>query len=333
MKYYYQVEGDLRNNIGDVLQGMVAKAFLPANAAVADREDLASLDTTQPGYLVANGWYMHAFDKFPPPANITPLYVSVHVANAGLLKREEVREHFKKNGPIGCRDHKTLKLFLGWGIPAYYSGCLTVTSNARAAINTTGIGECLLVDNIDHPIPEDVKVKLETMLGETLTRVSHDPPDTTGTLDEYDSKGTAHMEMLLERYCKARMVITTKIHCALPCLGMGANVLIIHPDPTDPRLDTIREFINVISYKQVKEMSSIELPTVNKEALNNRRNFLSTLVNKGVKSITNPINSAPEYSSIKSESLRKAKLYRIAVKVMLALGIKKEQVKRVYGSN
>jgi len=331
MKYYYQVEGDLRNNIGDVLQGMVAKAFLPADAIVADREDLASLDTAQPGYLVANGWYMHAFDKFPPPANITPLYISVHVANAGLLKREEVREHFKKNGPIGCRDHKTLKLFLGWGIPAYYSGCLTVTSDARAEINTTGVGECLLVDNIDHPIPDNVKEKLESLLGETLVRVSHDPPDTSGSLEEYDKKGTAHMEMLLERYCKARMVITTKIHCALPCLGMGANVLIIHPNPSDPRLDTIREFINVISYNEIKQMDTIKLPEVNKEALKNRRNFLSEVVNKGLKSNSNPVSTLPEYSAIKSEGIRKAKLYRLAVKAMLLLGIKKEQVQRVYG--
>jgi len=330
MKYYYQVEGDLRNNIGDVLQGMVAKAFLPADAAVADREDLASLDKNEPGYLVANGWYMHAFDKFPPPPSVTPLYVSVHIANSGLLQRKEVRDHFKNNGPIGCRDHKTLKLFLGWGIPAYYSGCLTVTSNKRAEINTSGKGECLLVDNIDHPVPDDVKVKLETLLGETLTRVSHDPPDTTGTLEEYDKKGEAHMEMLLERYCKARLVITTKIHCALPCLGMGANVLIIHPNPSDPRLDTIREFINVISYDQIKDMTSVELPQVNKEALNNRRNFLSTLVNKGVKSFKNPIDNDPEYSAIKRNSVFKAIFYRQAVKAMLIFS-KSEQVKRVYG--
>jgi len=331
MKYYYQVEGDVRNNIGDVLQGMVAKAFLPADSLVADREDLASIDKNQPGFLVANGWYMHSFDKFPPPANVTPLYLSVHVANSALFQRAEVREHFKKNGPIGCRDHKTLKLFLGWGIPAYYSGCLTVTSNARSPINVSGKGECLLVDNVDHPIPENVKIKLETLLGEKLTRVSHDPPDTTGSLQEYDKKATAHMEMLLERYCKARIVLTTKIHCALPSLGMGANVALIHPDPTDPRLDTLREFTEIVSYDQILAMTTFELPKVDKTALANRRNFLSKVVKQGAESISNPISTIAEYKSIKRSSAIKAMLYRQAIKVLLLVGAS-QQITRVYKS-
>src|SRR5690554_4090588 len=119
MKYYYQVEGFLRNNIGDVLQGMVAKAFLPPSALVADREALAEIDNSEPGLLLANGWYMHNSEKFPPPVNITPIYISVHIAQSRLLADERVREHFKQHAPIGCRDEKTLKLFLGWGISAY----------------------------------------------------------------------------------------------------------------------------------------------------------------------------------------------------------------------
>ncbi|HEX8461279.1 MAG TPA: polysaccharide pyruvyl transferase family protein, partial [Segetibacter sp.] len=175
MKFYYQIEGALRNNIGDVLQGMVAKAFLPDNATVVDREALADMDPNGASVLLANGWYMHSFEKFPPPANVNPIYVSVHMAQSQLLADSNVRKHFKKHSPIGCRDEKTLKLFLGWGIPAYYSGCLTITAKQRAPINTSLEGEVLLVDNIDHPIPDDVKIKLEKLLGKSFTRVSHDP--------------------------------------------------------------------------------------------------------------------------------------------------------------
>lgn len=331
MKYYYIIEGSLKNNIGDVLQGMVAKAFLPSSAEVLDRENLSSTDNTELGYLVSNGWYMHSFDRFPPPSNITPLYISVHVANSELLRFKHIREHFKKHSPIGCRDHKTLKLFLGWGIPAYYSGCLTVTTHQRDTINKTGEGECLLVDNIDHPIPENVKIKLESLVGASLLRISHDPPDISGTLEEYNKKSSKHMESLLKRYCNARMVITTKIHCALPCIGMGANVLIVHPNPSDPRLDTVREFINIVSYDELLTRDTLELQKVNEVILEKRKNFLSKIVKEGIYTHSNPVSTLPIYKTLKNKSILKAKLYRIAVEVMKVIGVNKAQIKRVYG--
>ena len=73
---------------------MVAKAFLPSNAMVVDREALSEIDNKEPGLFIANGWYMHSFDKFPPPENIEPIYISVHVADSRLLASKKVRDHF-----------------------------------------------------------------------------------------------------------------------------------------------------------------------------------------------------------------------------------------------
>lgn len=331
MEYLYQIEGALRNNIGDVLQGMVAKPFLPNGSRVVDREDLASIDPRQESFLIANGWYMHSFERFPPPGNVKPLYIAVHVADSALLRDPMVREHFRANGPVGCRDHKTLKLFLGWGIPAYYSGCLTVTTEARAPINTAGSGECLLVDNVDHPVPEDVKRKLEELLGHELTRVSHDPPDTSGTLDEYDLKATAQMEALLERYCRARVVITTKIHCALPCLGMGANVVMIHPNPNDPRLDTVREFVDVLAYSELLDLESITRPAIHHRALESRQAFLCSVVGKAVDSATNPVATAPEFRRVRFRAQIFARIYRVAIHLALRLGFLNRRIQHVYG--
>jgi hypothetical protein len=334
MNYYYQIEGDLRNNIGDVLQGMVAKAFLPSDAMVADREALADIEKSEPALLLANGWYMHSFEKFPPPENVTPVYLSVHIAESKLLTNKKVRAHFKKHAPIGCRDKKTLKLFLGWGIPAYYSSCLTITTTRRAEINNTGKGEVLLVDNVDHPIPNDVKIKLEKLLGTPLVRISHDPPDVSGTNEEYMQRSEKHMNSLLERYCKAALVITTKIHCALPCLGMGANVMLIHPNPNDPRLATVAEFIGIMSYKDVLAAKNIAKPKVNQEALNKRKEFLSTIVNKSI-AIGENIMRSPDlekFKNIKRKSVLMARLYRMAIKTSFTFGLADVQMKRVYGT-
>jgi hypothetical protein len=334
MKYYYQVEGGLRNNIGDVLQGMVAKPFLPDGALIADREALGDLDSINPGLLIANGWYMHSFDKFPPPENVNPIYVSVHIATSKLLAKKSVREHFKKHSPIGCRDDKTLKLFLGWGIPAYYSSCLTTTAKPRAKINNSGEGEVLLVDNVDHPIPENVKIKLEQLLNTSFTRISHDPPHPEGDFQDYAKSAEQLMDGLLARYCKAKLVVTTKIHCALPCLGMGAKVMMVHPNPDDPRVDTVREFLEIYSYDQVLKADTLKLPVVDNEKLKYRQNTLTRIVTESVAAGYN-IMSKPkdaDFKVVKAKGIRSAKFYRLAVYLMFKLGIKKEQIKKVYGS-
>ena len=334
MKYYYQVEGDTRNNIGDVLQGMVAKAFLPTDALVADREDLAHLDKSDPSFLIANGWYMHSFENFPPPANVKPLYVSMHIAKSKLLADPKNREHFIKNAPIGCRDIKTLNLFLGWGIPAYYSSCLTTTTKSRGTVNETGEGEVLLVDNVDHPVSAEIKAKLEQLVGKPLVSISHDPPQTTGDLESYTSAAEQHMNSLLERYCKAAMVITTKIHCALPCLGMGAKVVMIHPHPKEERLAPLAEFIDIISYEDILTATKLQVPVVRQEMLNKRREFLARLskasTEAGQNALINP--TTPEFKRLKLKSQVMAKIYRTALLTAYKLGFAKEKIERVYGA-
>lgn len=334
MNYYYQVEGLLRNNIGDVLQGMVAKDLLPEGAKVADREALADLASNEKGMLVANGWYMHSFKKFPAPDNITPVYAAVHIANSALLADPGVREHFKKHAPIGCRDTKTLRLLLGWGIPAYYSSCLTITAKARGPVTHNPDGDVLLVDNVDHPVPDAVFNKLETLLGKKLVRISHDPPNTSGDIESYAKVSEKHMDHLLATYCKASLVLTTKIHCALPCLGMGANVMLIHPNPSDPRLATVGEFIDIISYKEILERTNLNTSPVNKAALEKRRKFLLQLVADSVKEGANAVQVSGKlnYRLIRAKAALMAKLYRMSVVLSYRIGFAKAKIERVYGA-
>ena len=334
MKYYYQVEGDVRNNIGDVLQGMVAKDFLPKEAHVANREKLAQLDKTEPSFIIANGWYMHSFENFPPPANVKPLYVSMHIAKSKLLADPKIREHFRQNSPIGCRDIKTLNLFLGWGIPAYYSSCLTTTTKARGPVNHTGEGEILLVDNVDHPVPPEVKLKLETLLGKPLISISHDPPHPKGNLEEYTKEGIDHMNELLARYCTAALIITTKIHCALPCMGMGVKVMMVHPHPKEGRLAPAAEFLDIMSYDEVLKLDTLKVPEVRQEILDKRISFLTRLAAEstsvGYNALMKPATSEFKMLSLKSKIM--AKIYRAGLLTAYKLGIAKDRLERVYGA-
>lgn len=281
MNYYYQIEGSLRNNIGDALQGMVAKQFLPPNAKPVDREALSHMPKESPGFLIANGWYLHDFACFPPPSNIAPLYIAVHVARADFLHSKAVREHFMQHAPIGCRDQKTLRLFLGWGIPAYYSGCLTVTVNQLIHPQLNSNDDVFLVDGIDHPIPQNIIEKIQSQLGKPCIHISHDPTETKGEFEEYCINAESAMLELLQRYARAKLVITTKIHCALPCIGMGCNVALIHPNPDDPRLETVREFIEIQGYAELGK-APLRQSKVDEFKLARRQRFLSEIVERSV---------------------------------------------------
>ncbi|WP_405325929.1 polysaccharide pyruvyl transferase family protein [Leeuwenhoekiella sp. LLG6367-2.1] len=330
---YYIVEGEIRNNIGDVLQGMVAEPFLPEPKKAVNRENLSSLPKTEPAFMIGNGWYMHHFESFPPPKNIIPFYLSVHIADSAMLRIERIRNHFKEHAPIGCRDQKTLKLFLGWGIPAYYSGCLTTTTCARKAINNSNNGEVLLVDNVDHPVPDAVVEKLEQLTNSKLIRVSHDPEQTEGSFEDYVKAGKDQMERLLERYCDAKLIFTTKIHCTLPCLGMGANVVLIHPNPNDPRLETVNEFMETVSYESILKMSSFKRPKVDYVKLQERQHFLKNIVTKSVELRKNSVQfgETSYFQNLKRKSERKAKLYNRMMLLMFKLGLKRKDLQRIYG--
>lgn len=332
MKYYYQIEGYVRNNIGDTLQGLAAKAFLPANAEATDRECLSEMDSKTPSLLLANGWYMHRWDKFPPPENVKPVYTSVHVARTQILAEKPIFEHFKKNAPIGCRDKKTLLYFLGWGIPAYYSSCLTITTQPRAEINRTGKGEYILVDNMDHVVPDDVLAKLEQLYGHKFIRISHDPVESEMPFSEYVQSTEERMNTLLKRYCEAALVVTTKIHCALPCLGMGANVLLIHPDPNDFRLDTVKKYMKIYSYDDVMAMDKVPTVKIDKKRLLKFQRFLSSIAarsaDKGYNILQKPDSMRLKY--VKLKSIVMAKVIRLSMTVLFKLGVNKKEIGRVF---
>ena len=283
MDYHYLIEGRRRNNLGDVLQGMVAQQFLPQSSTAVDRERTREMSAVAPSLLLANGWFIHDRHSFPPPEAVIPIYLSMHIDNLRWLRQPEVRAHLRRHAPIGCRDRKTLLLLWGWGIPAYYSGCLTLTTNTLAIKALPGSGERLLVDGIDHPLPPAVVDALERLLGGALTRISHDVPNPEGEFDDYSNRAVQVVSGLLARYRSASLVVTNKIHCALPCLALGVPVLLIHPHSRERRLDPVRELIRIWSYSEILAAENLPMPIVRQELLERRRRLLVALVRESVK--------------------------------------------------
>ncbi len=129
-------------NIGDDIQAIAAKRFLPPNSIGIDREFVAPFTHDAPVKTLVNGWFMHTKEfmwyrkdvkpphkSWPPAPCIEPFFISIYFAPQFLpeVLSEEGIAYLKRYEPIGTRDLATLEVLENAGVEAYFSGCLTLT--------------------------------------------------------------------------------------------------------------------------------------------------------------------------------------------------------------
>lgn len=231
-------------NLGDEIQSIAAARFLPRIDTFLDRDRL-DLDPggDAPVHLILNGWFLRPPICWPPHPRIKPLLISMHLdmerlskrfwwrpAGAHLLKRAG-RDWFCAHGPVGARDTATCDLLNQHGVQSYPSGCLTLTLPPSQAAREDVVVACDLA--------EPVLAALHARAASHVVAVSHytQPyPDPEGRM--------AKARALLDLYGRAKAVITSRLHCALPCLALGTPVLLItdgeQKDRMQPGLDLAR---------------------------------------------------------------------------------------------
>ena len=269
------------NNVGDEIQSIAAKNFLPKIDFYLDRENLDKVKNNQKIKLIMNGWFMHNPKNWPPSDSIIPLFISFHIYAKGLTSKESLA-YFKKHEPIGCRDIFTYKLLKKKGVKSYFSGCLTLTLRNKYKKRNDKI---LLVDvspDIKKIIPKKFKrqiiclsfynfpnfiLKLRTFFSRfkksdlggfrliyLLLRELKIDPFLEGVFSKIITRKTKFRkaEMLLDEFAKARLVITSRMHCALPCLAFGTPVIFISENLEDKRFLGYLKFLRHYSLKDLR---------------------------------------------------------------------------------
>lgn len=229
-------------NLGDEVQSLAALRHLPRVDATINRDAPASL--AEPTRVIFNGWFTHRPDLWPPIGrNIIPLLVSVHLSDEGgsshdQLLSPESRDFLQEHGPVGCRDITTLELLRSHDVPAYFSGCLTLTFPPNERPRHDRI---VLVD----VSPSDVKVPVE--LTDRVIHVGQSTSARRGfrltrrlNLEPIHRFATAYH--LLRLYATSRLVVTTRLHAALPALALGTPAVLLMRDPEDPRFRGLSSF-------------------------------------------------------------------------------------------
>lgn len=255
MKYGLMVydENQKTFNIGDYIQSLAARQFLPHVDYFINRERLGKHKSDEITKLIMNGWFTHNTKNWVPSKNIAPLLLSFHINNTAannMLNNEGI--HFLKNNqPIGCRDNFTARLLREKGIEAYFSGCLTLTLDNYRVDDSERGNEIYIVDPLyGFPNKKRVFYNWRTILRSIQNRDIFNLNIKNKFMEEIftkelldkaqyieqelpaktynDEQKFIMAEELLNKYARAKLVITSRIHCALPCLAMGTPVIYIN---------------------------------------------------------------------------------------------------------
>ncbi len=74
----------------------------------------------------------------------------------------------------------------------------------------------------------------------------------------------------LKYLANTKLVVTSRIHTALPCLAFGTPVLFIDTDELPERLNGIKELLNCIYYKDIKNKKPIDLKKLTNKPLSRK---------------------------------------------------------------
>lgn len=220
------------NNIGDEIQTLASTRFLGLGSSDRvvgiDREFLRSATFAQPQTLIMNGWFMHNAKQWPPADFIHPVFVGFHLANDELLSGDGL-EYFRENSPIGCRDLVTQQKLESRGVDSYFSPCPTLTLPTLTDCDRRGV---YLVDCADkrpdghiEPVAGIVRKLVPGSILQNAIHLSHSVQKQKWSWYGWKVKQALK---LLKIYSSAKLIITSRIHCALPCVAMGTPCIFLH---------------------------------------------------------------------------------------------------------
>ncbi len=178
-------------------------------------------------------------DYLPLDHCVHPYFISLHLHDDIFEDRQDLVEYFKKYQPIGCRDEVSCEFFRKHGIESYIMGCYTLMLPERENGSLRDKVICVDVSKaLNEAIPKDI--------GEMAIRKTHAVPYLEYPISEREDD---RLEKMAGEYIdfykdQAKLVVTSRLHVAAPCIAMGIPV-ILASDNVDFRYAWIDRFLPI----------------------------------------------------------------------------------------
>lgn len=146
---------------------------------------------------------------------IVPVFLGLTLLNDTISAKDML--FLKEHEPIGCRDEYTYNNLKRAGIHAWLNGCMTLTmfqrNSEESLHDRSGVFIIDVCDELRDYIPQSIQ--------DGATNLSHIVTLKNGeTIQDY-VMGRYRMY-----YNEARLIITSRLHCAIPCIAMGIPVVL-----------------------------------------------------------------------------------------------------------
>lgn len=260
-------------NIGDYIQSLAAEQFLPRIDKYLNREHL-NTEPDEPIKLIMNGWFSHHPENWPPSQYIDPLFIAFHInsVHADKLLSSETLRYLKVYEPIGCRDQFTMNLLKSKNIESYFSGCLTLTLDKYKVSDSERNEKIYIVDPLFNLYSfsdaftsisfflsylfkgrfiQSIKRQkiIKKIISRSIIERAYYEHHMIRPNHFSDEERFEIARKLLDEYAHAKCVITSRIHCALPCLALGTPVIFIngfHDESNKSRIEGLNDLLNIV---------------------------------------------------------------------------------------
>lgn len=209
-------------NLGDDMQAFAVLAHLDRVDTLLDRDHLADFAGVPGTTAVFNSWFILGQDFRRPSERLRPIWHGFSAGRPELVEGDWLA-YLRSQAPIGCRDLHTAEQLADAGVDAHWTGCLTLflgeALQRRPPREREGV---LFVD-----VPAEVEARIPPAVTARAVRLSTFPaPSLVGRpLDRF-----AAVARLLDRLARAELVVTRRLHVALPAASVGTPV-VVTPDP------------------------------------------------------------------------------------------------------
>lgn len=238
-------------NLGDDLQSLAVALHLPFVDRLVLRDRLASLRLDEPHVVCMNSWFTRQFVR-PPSDAIEPIFHGFCVGRReityGLWPR-----YLRRFQPIGCRDTGSVARLARRGIAADWAGCLTHAMGSRLEpVSAEARRGVYLVD-----LPEEAERFVPQAILDRAERLTHQIPEDI-RLDPIAR--LARVAAIMDKLRHAELVLTRRLHVALPCVGFRTPVVTFVEDerPNRHRFSGFDGFLTIRFFKDGKPVAPVD---------------------------------------------------------------------------
>ena len=268
-------------NYGDHLQNIVIKD-LYKKMGIPEEEiyvlNFNEISTYDGEYLVLpiNQAISHNLASFISP-KIIPVFLGIS-RDVTAINTDEI-EYLKQFAPIGCRDQAVFDFLVKKHVPCYLNGCISATLERRASCPEDGKVLVIeapqyAIDSMPESLKKDVEYRENTCYGAYNDLI-------------YPENSIEKVVRNQYQYLKdhAKLVVTSRMHIASPCVGMGIPVILVR-NSVDYRFSWIDKYIPVYTEESKDSIdwnpSPVDLEGIKEHILNYSMNRIKSIYENNI---------------------------------------------------